>query len=136
LEGIEGRGVDVTLIDGDSRNVLKVPRLSPQQWKYVIEVLDSNDAEKVIHERRFWGTPTYTHVNSAIASKRGIQNFAIQVYHARETWNFARSKRPDVGRPGDVHKSFVLNPRFTEALMGYPRGWTEYRLISSVPTIS
>jgi len=85
MEGIIGKGVEVTTIDGDSRTSLKVPRLSPRMLFYVVKILDSDDADVVIRTKKSWGTPTYSRVCSAKASPRGSQNYAIQVYHARET---------------------------------------------------
>ena len=94
-----------------------------------VDILSSDDAELVVSTRKTWGTPTATRLQMSHLSSRSICNYGNQVYHSRLTWDHVVQNYPEFRKrcdtPWKVHYHFLINPRFTEAIMGYPSNWTE-----------
>ena len=77
--------------------------------------------------KRLWATPIYSfvHLNKSLlvnGNKRGLNNLINQVAYERTTI----AKYKPVGMDLDTFiRSYVVNPRFLEWLMGYPTAWTD-----------
>lgn len=79
---------------------------------------------KVKYVHRRWATPLHSPTSWAYQyrtlSYRGSKSLATQIYYEKDTWhpllkNIPRSKWDDY---------CLINPRFIEFLMGYPKDWT------------
>ena len=115
---------------GDATTV-RVPRFGDVVVPLItrVELVDDEDPDKVTHVATRWATPTVTRFRQSPQGPRTVVLYANQVFLEKETWRQAQSlplprnvQRP--ARPKDVSAAFLINPVFTESLMGYPPGWT------------
>jgi hypothetical protein len=103
-------------IDGD---------FSHSPWTF--DVLNHDDPSGVAMTFSSWATPTVKRIAATRHTPRTLRLLGNQVYHSRQTWEYVTRCHPNENcdNPWKVHYHFRINPEFTEALMGYPKGWTD-----------
>jgi DNA (cytosine-5)-methyltransferase 1 len=141
----------VTLVtdDGETRRVMKkIPfplqfhSIDNIEEELVVNLVHPQDPTRVVYSARRWTTPTTTRIGQTSLEKRNHLLFGNQVYYDQKTWDEIQEKYPGrTQRPRDVYGSFLINPRFTESLMGYPQDWVTVQaaggsdaVISQTPT--